>query len=592
MSPTSTSGLPDPAAHGRVRELADDLHRLLLAADPFGASEMGVPGYDALVPDVSAGAEAERRSRLEALITGAPGIAGDRLGPADAVTLECVRATAAGAAAAISGAGITYTVSATFGDGPAPLLGLAARTRARDEAAGADWLARVSATPAYLDDCLTRLREGAAAGRHAVAPLVDTALAQLEELLAGDLDEFSEPLPDPGADPGTGADPGMGAGRGADPDRGAGWVPDLRDRLAAVVQGELRPALQRYRDALRDEVAPAARPGDRAGLWALDGGPEAYLLAVREHTTLDLTPDRVHAAGLADLETDHERMLEIGGPLFGVRDLAGVLDGIRRAGADPDVAAAMDRARAAVRRAEAAAPDWLPDPPAPPCAVRAMSPLLARAGMAPHYTPPSPDGSREGTYWFNADRPGLGTGAELESVTYHEAVPGHHSQLVRMLGLTGVPDLQRERTVTAHAEGWGLYAEVLAEEMGLYPDALAVLGMLATDAFRAARLVVDSGLHALGWTRDRAVSWFVEQVPLPAGPLAAEVDRYLAWPGQALAYKTGQREILRLRAAATARLGDRFDIRGFHGAVLDSGSVPLPALGTAVDAWVADRLNG
>ena len=566
-------GAPDPAAAGRVRSLADDLHALLLAADPFEATEMGVPGYDALVPDVSAPSAAERLTRLRAALARADELAPTVSGTADTVTLECVRSTAGGAVAAIESAAITYTVSATFGAGPAPLLGLAARTRVRDEAAGADWLTRVGAVPGYLDGCLARLRDGAADGRTPVRALVDTAVGQLDELLAGDLGEFTEPLAELGGEDGDGT--------------GDGWVAGQRTRLRAVLADQVRPALTRYRDALRDELAPVARPPERAGLSALDGGAAAYRLAIREHTTLELGAEQLHEVGLGDLAADHERMVEIGARVFGTRDLPGVLAALRRAGADPDVAAALERARAAVRRAEAVAPRWLPDPPAPPCEVRAMSPLLARAGMAPHYTPPSRDGSRVGTYWFNADRPGLGTGAELESVTYHETVPGHHTQLVRMLGLTGIPDLQRERVVTAHAEGWGLYAEVLAEQLGLYPDELAVLGMLATDAFRAARLVLDTGLHALGWTRDRAVAWFVEQVPLPAGPLAAEVDRYIGWPGQALAYKTGQREILRLRADAEARLEDRFDVRGFHGAVLDSGSVPLPALGTAVAAWVA-----
>lgn len=567
-----------------VRTLADELHAFRLAEDPITASSMGLRGFDAGVPDVSAAADARRRAVYADLLDRTRALAGtsgttdpDASGPttpADAITAACVLATIEAGLAEIDAATVDFTVSAAMGEGPAVALGLASRTKLSDESSAQDWLSRVSGLTGYLDAVAARLRTGAAGGRTPVRTLVVTAVDQLDRLLAAGapgpfLDPFAAVAPD---------------GDGTVPP--PAWVAELSAAVAAEVDTHLWPALGRYRDLLRDELLPVARPDDACGLLNLDGGPAAYRALVRVHTTLPLSPEEIHQQGLADIEENHRRMLAIGGPLYGADTVAGVLDALRRAGATPDPAAAMVKARAAVRLAEAAAPAWFAPPAAPPCAVEPMAELLALAGMPPHYTPPSEDGTRVGTYWFNADRPGLGTGPEVESVTYHESVPGHHLQLVRMLGLTHIPALQRQTVVTAHCEGWGLYAEVLAQEMGLYPDDEAVLGMLATDTFRAGRLVVDTGIHALGWSREQAIDFFADAVPLPRDALTAEIDRYIGVPGQALAYKTGQREILRLRADAERTLGDRFDIRGFHAAVLDSGSVPLPALARAVQAWV------
>ncbi len=549
-----------------IHALADELHAARLAADPFGATDLGLPGHDADVPDVSAAAARANRELYQAFLTRAQTVDAVDLSAADTVTLATIEGTARAGIAEADAASIEYTVSATFGAGPAQLISLASRTKLPDAQAADDWLARVTAFPDYLDTCLTRLRTGAVEGRTPVRTLVETAVEQLDRLLAAE-------GPSPFLQPFVGQESQT-------------WFGETRARVVARIGMALEPALARYRDALRDELLPTARGDDRVGLGSVPGGAASYALAVQVHTTLPLSAQQVHEQGLADVAADHERMVEIGARVFGVRDITGVVAALRTAGANPDVAAAMTRARAAVRRAEQAAGDWFAPPAPPPCAVEPMSPLLARAGMAPHYSPPSQDGSRVGTYWFNADRPGLGTGPELESVTYHETVPGHHTQLVRMLTLQRVPDLQRQTVVTAHAEGWGLYAEVLAEEMGLYSDDTAVLGMLATDVFRAARLVVDTGMHALGWSRQHALDWFSAAVPLPVDALSAEIDRYIAYPGQALAYKTGQREILRLRADSRARLGDRFDIRAFHSAVLDHGSIPLPALDRAVQEWI------
>jgi uncharacterized protein (DUF885 family) len=250
-------------------------------------------------------------------------------------------------------------------------------------------------------------------------------------------------------------------------------------------------------------------------------------------------------------------------------------------------AQAIETASAAIRRAETRAKEVFPEPLPPACAVTPMPQVVASSGMAPHYTPPRLDGSRPGTFWFNTERPTAGTGWDLEVVAFHEAVPGHHLQLSRIQLLTDLPALQRQRSVTVFSEGWGLYAEQLAEEIGLYSGTEGALGALAASLMRAARLVIDTGLHALGWSRQKAVDFYVAHVPMPVAFLANEVDRYIILPGQALAYLTGKLEILRLRDEARRALGSGFALPDFHGAVLDSGSLPMPVLEEKIRYWMA-----
>jgi uncharacterized protein (DUF885 family) len=221
--------------------------------------------------------------------------------------------------------------------------------------------------------------------------------------------------------------------------------------------------------------------------------------------------------------------------------------------------------------------------------VSPMPEVVAVSGAAPHYTPPRLDGGRPGTFWFNTERPTAGTGWDIEVVAFHEAVPGHHLQLSRLQLLTDLPALQRQRSLPVFSEGWGLYAEQLADECGLFTDERGLLGAIATELMRAVRLVVDTGMHAFGWSRERAVEYAVTHVPMPREFMAAEIDRYVVMPGQALAYMTGKLEILRLREEARARLGDAFSLPDFHAAVLDHGSLPMPTLARSIGAWLDSR---
>ncbi|HLH47420.1 MAG TPA: DUF885 domain-containing protein, partial [Acidimicrobiales bacterium] len=285
-----------------------------------------------------------------------------------------------------------------------------------------------------------------------------------------------------------------------------------------------------------------------------------------------------------EVERLEERCRRLGAE-SGLGDLQAIYAAMRASSAAAEPTQAMAAAVEAVRRAESRASEVFPQPLPPPCDVTPMPPVVAASGAAPHYTPPRLDGGRPGTYWFNTERPTAGTGWDVEGVAFHEAVPGHHLQLSRVQLLSDLPAFQRQRGFTVFGEGWGLYAEQLSEEMGLYSGTEATLGAMANALMRGARLVVDTGMHAFGWGRQQALDYFVEHVPMPEEFLANEIDRYIVWPGQALAYLTGKIQIVRLRDEARAALGERFSLPEFHAAVLDHGSLPMPVLRQAIEQW-------
>jgi uncharacterized protein (DUF885 family) len=456
-----------------------------------------------------------------------------------------------------------YTVTAMQYAGPAVLMAVAARTVLLDAAAAEAYLTRLRRSGAWLDQIGERLRAGARNGRLPVAPLVEQAITWAEAVLAG-------PVPGPVLSP----QPPQGwAGAAA-------WE-DERRRVAAEV---VRPALVRWVATIR-ELLPRARPSDRPGLVYLPGGADDYARAVRAYTTLALHPEQLHQTGLDHIAALEARAVKLGAGL-GLSGLDEVFGALRDSAGKISPAEAIHEAAVAVRRAEARAAEFFPQPLPPPCEVTPMPEVVAVSGAAPHYTPPRLDGGRAGTFWFNTERPTAGTGWDIEVVAFHEAVPGHHLQLSRLQLLTELPALQRQRSLPVFSEGWGLYAEQLAEEAGLYADDRGLLGSISTSLMRAARLVVDTGLHFYGWSRERALEFLVEHVPMPREFLANEVDRYVVVPGQALAYLTGKLEIIRIRERAQQRLGPAFSLPAFHAAVLDHGSLPMPVLDRSIAGWL------
>jgi uncharacterized protein (DUF885 family) len=355
-----------------------------------------------------------------------------------------------------------------------------------------------------------------------------------------------------------------------------------------LLRDEVTPALAKYGSLLEERVLDHARDDQRPGLCALDQGEEIYEVMTRVSTSTARTPAELHRTGLSIIDDLGEAFVDVGSRLWGLDNVTAVHDRLRhdpllRYGDDQEM---LTAARDAVRRAEAAAPRWFGVVPTTACAVEPVPAALADAAAPAYYHPGALDGSRPGTYFINTSRPDESFRQLAEAIAFHEAVPGHHFQLTISQQTPGSHLVQSVFADEAHVEGWGLYAERLAHEMGLYSDDLAVMGMLSTEALRAARLILDTGIHAFGWTRAEAVDWMGRHVPISPPEIVAEVDRYISMPGQALSYMVGRLELHGLRDEAQRRLGGGFDLREFHDVVLASGPVSLRALGGAVRRWI------
>jgi uncharacterized protein (DUF885 family) len=546
-----------------IPELADRLHRRWLEENPFSATMYGIPGYDDLVPDESGEGRRAWRAEVGRFLGQAGAVERGQLTPADAVTLDCTIEAATQELEIIDLAPAEYTVTAMPYAGPAAFLAVAARTVLVDPAAAEAYLTRLRRSGGWFDQIGERLRTGAGRGRLPVAPLAEQAVAWAEGVLAA---PGTRPVLSPQPPPGW--------------SEAAAWEAERRAAAEEVVH----PALARWVATVR-ELLPRARPSERAGLTYLPGGDDDYARAVRISTTLPLSARELHQTGLDQVALLEARAVKLGAGL-GLSGLDEVFAALRDSAGKIPAEEAMRRAAGAVKRAEARAGEFFPEPLPPPCQVAPMPEVVAVSGAAPHYTPPRLDGGRPGTFWFNTERPTAGTGWDIDVVAFHEAVPGHHLQLSRLQLLTGLPALQRQRSLAVFSEGWGLYAEQLAEEAGLYTDDRGLLGSVSTSLMRAARLVVDTGIHAYGWSRERALEFMAGHVPMPREFLADEVDRYVVMPGQALAYLTGKLEILRIRDDARQRLGPAFSLPAFHGAVLDHGSLPMPTLARSITHWL------
>ncbi len=419
-----------------------------------------------------------------------------------------------------------------------------------------------------FDQMTERYREGIASGRTPAAFAVNDVISQLDEWLALPIDE----------------DPLLNTQVPIDftGEQSAEW----KTALADVVRDVIRPAVARQRDVLRDEVLPVARPEGKEGLCWLPDGDLVYARSIHRFTTLPMQAGEIHQVGLQQIARLADEYREIGSDVLGTSDLDAILSRLRD---DPDLHHATGEgvraaAEAAFEKARAAMGEWFGRLPVADCLVAEIE-----SGAQAFYFPAAEDGTRPGMFFMNtADPTSWGT-FEVEATAFHEGIPGHQLQIAiaQELG-DSVPAFRRHGHVVAYAEGWALYTERLVDEMGLYGSQFDRMGMLSADSMRAGRLVVDTGIHGLGWSRQQAIDYLAENSPMTLHTITEEIDRYIAsMPGQALSYMIGRLEIQRMRRAAEAELGDRFDIKGFHDAVLTSGDVPLETLDRLVSDWVA-----
>lgn len=431
-----------------------------------------------------------------------------------------------------------------------------------DEDVAAAMPAKLAGVGTHFRQLGDRIRESVPQGWVAPEFAVAGTIAQVEAALA---------VP-PADDPVLAA---VRPGAGVDADR-------LRAALQETVERELRPGLEAYRDALRDVALPRARSEEQCGLSWLPGGEEAYDATLRYYTTTGRSAQEIHEIGLAQVAKLADEYRALGPEVVGTDDLQEIFDAMRT---DPKLHfehedELVEQSRVALARAEAAMGDWFAVVPKAPCAVEGT-----KVGAKAFYFPPATDGSRGGTFFVNTDDVSSWGRFELEAMAFHEGVPGHHLQLAIAAELPdSMPEFRKHLHNSAYAEGWGLYTERLSDEMGLYSSSLDRMGMYSADSMRACRLVVDTGLHALGWSRQQAIDYMVANSPLTEGVCRPEVDRYICTPGQATSYMVGRLEIQRMRREAEQRQGDRFDIKRFHSAVLESGSMPLDVLDRLVAA--------
>jgi len=435
-----------------------------------------------------------------------------------------------------------------------------------------DWIARLHALPKAFDQVTTNMSIGIE--DHRVPPkfLLEKVLAQVNEL-AGQKPEDS-PLALPlKSFPAT--------IKPAEQER-------IKAEMLDAIGKEVLPAYKRFARFLEVSYVPAGR--EQPGLPALPDGAKYYAFLIRRTTTTDLTAEQIHQIGLDEVKRDEAEMAGIAQKL-GFQDLKSFRASLKT---NPKLRPASGEALLAAYRGyltpmQARLPQIFGRLPKAPFEVLPVPEYLEKTSAPAYYEAATPDGSRPGRLridTYNAtDRNLYG----VESIAYHEGLPGHHLQISIAQELQDVPEFRKHGRYTAYTEGWGLYAEHLGKDAGFYQDPYSDYGRLEADIWRATRLVVDTGVHSQHWTRQQMVDFFHDHSAIDETSIQSEVDRYIAWPGQATAYKIGQMKILELRDRAKKALGDKFDLRAFHDQVLDSGALPLDVLSARIDAWIASQ---
>jgi uncharacterized protein (DUF885 family) len=562
-------------AAAELARLSDEFFEVLHAIDPFNATQLGVSGFDALVPDPSRDGAARGAQRLASIETRLAAVDPGLLGEQDQTNHAVLGRLAWGARSDLehglwegnaSAGGYVSPQAMVFQSVPKALLG-------SPEAVGS-YLERLGGLGGFFDAVTRRYQQALRDGRVPTQVGVRQAIEQLEGHLGRDIaaDALVEvDLPghvDPAA---------------------------ARGEIAGLVEAGVRPAMRRLLACLREELLPAARADDRVGIRFIPGGAEGYRAAVRRHTTTELSPEDIHQIGLDSLAGLEPEWAELGASVLETTDVPAILARLRE---DPALrftssAQIVRTVTDALRRAEEARDDWFPPLAIPDCVIEEIDPLEAGNAPLAYYRPPAAGGLRPGAHCLLTNEPGQRFVYEYEALAFHESTPGHHLQIASAQTLPHLPAYRRflDAEVCGYVEGWGLYCERLADEMGLYTSDLMRLGMLSFDALRACRLVVDTGMHYYGWSRSQAADFMWQHTATTSSNIRNEIDRYIAWPGQALAYMVGRREISRLRELARRRLGAAFDVRAFHGAVLGSGAMPLGVLDQVVTRW-ADAQDG
>ena len=561
-----------PVADARLARVLADYEAFLRARDPITAGLDGDREALSRLPDLSRAAELARRVPIQDLLEQAEAIAPATLNPADArnraFILFLLRRELEGIA--LDTGRLAFNSEGGYGQSAAYL---ASSTRIAGKADAEAWLARLEGLPKLYDGTLADARRGLATGMVQPASVVESAilLARTDAAQPLDGDALLKPFDE--------LPSSISAA-----DQAA-----LRARARTIITDRIVPRRQAWLAFLTDEAAPVAPV--EPGLGLRPGGREMYAYFVRGFTTTDLTPDQIHQIGVDEVTRIRARMETEMQAAGWTGDFAGFLAFLRT---DPQFYATsredlLEKASEMAKRADDRLPALFGTLPRLPYGVRPVPRAIEDSYTTGRYNGGSMKTGVAGGYMVNTSHLDQRPLYELPALTLHEAVPGHHLQIALQQEAEDQPYFRRGADVTAFVEGWGLYSEYLGEEMGFYRTPYERFGRLSYEMWRACRLVADTGLHWMGWSTEQARACFRDNSALSPLNIETELQRYIGWPGQATAYKIGEIRLRAIRARAEAALGDRFDIRAFHDALLVDGPLPLDLLDARMDAWIAER---
>lgn len=560
--------------NAQLRKLLQEHWDYRLRNSPVWATTQGDHRFDDKLGDTSQKSIDESRTANRRFLRRAKALASEEFSSSDKITLSLFVERLSNEIESEVCEFHKWMISAR-GNGATAYNRLYKQHPLKTEDDGKNLIARYSQIASNVDSSLENLRSGLAIGLVANAESLKRLVSMLDGQLGKPTSEWSM------LDPLKTVDELAWS---------SGFKADFADQMTSLVEEKVRPAIVRYRDAVKNELLPKARGKEAEGLTGLETGKACYGARIRSHTSLDMPAMEIHKVGLAEIAKINKEMEVLGQKLFKTKKLPRVLKRLRT---DKTLyyetkEQIISDAEAAVADAKKKIPDFFGILPKASVDVVPVPEVEAPFTTIAYYWPPHADGSKNGEYYVNTYRPEIRPRYEMQVLSFHEAIPGHHLQIAISQERGALPSFRRFGGSTAFVEGWALYTERLSEEMGLYTSDLDRMGVLSFDAWRASRLVVDTGVHALGWTRAQAEKFMLEHTALTEENIANEVDRYISTPGQALAYKLGQLEILRLRRKAEKELGDLFDIKGFHDTVLRSGAVTLPVLLDQVNEWIIE----
>lgn len=566
---------PEDSPRDRAR---DQLHRLFqeaweweLEQDPLWASYLGDKRYNDRWPDISLTALEARAKKREEFLSRLRGINRELLAPDDLVSYRIFERWYENKLGDFRHG--WHFLSFNQREGIQNIDTIADALTFESQKDYRDWLKRLDSFPRFMDQTIELLREGIRRGRVHPRVVMERIPAQIRRQIVADPKEspFYAPFREMPGD--------------LSPD----VAEQLRREAQHLIRAKVVPSYRRFLEFFEKEYLPATLP--RPGIWQLPGGKEMYAFLARKFTTTDLTPEQIHEIGVREVERIRGEMEKVMKSTGFEGSFKEFLQFLRT---DPrfytnDPEHLLMIYRATCKRIDPELVRLFGRLPRMPYGVEPIPEHVAPDTTTAYYREPAADGSRAGTYFVNLYKPETRPLYEVEVLSVHEAVPGHHLQIALAMELTDLPAFRRYTGATAFIEGWALYSESLGEELGLYRDPYSKFGQLTYEMWRAVRLVVDTGIHWYGWSREQAIDYFLENTAKSRLDIENEVDRYIAWPGQALAYKIGELEIKKLRREAEEALGEDFDVRAFHDVVLGAGAVPLDVLRDRVETWIESR---